>query len=153
MPATSLHRLHARLRASFRPRKARPPVNLRQQSNGLEPTQMENDGVWRADFQRMDELERAEMASADAARAYAVGGVVIFGSHRFYGPGAPRSALDSPFSDKAAHEARNLTLRYEAHGEVDFAVRWADAICAEIGLEEFHAFLLARRQRHVTDLR
>ncbi len=112
-----------------------------------------NERDWRADFQRMDEFERAEIAGMETARAYAVGGVVIFGSHKFYGPSAPRSALDSPFGNQRTYEARNLTLRYETHGEIDFTVRWASAICAEMGIDEFHAFLLARRKRdHRADL-
>lgn len=147
----SLSRLYAQLRASFRVRrlgKSNAPAQAIEVAQGPEVIATRD---WRRDFQRMDELEASLIDDVHAPRAFTVGGVVIFGSHQFYGPSAPRSALDHPFADQSTYQARNLTLRYQSEAETDFSVRWADAICAQIGLDEFQAFLLARRKRLHSD--
>lgn len=134
-----LQRTMAKLRANFRRRAIQPQVGI--------GTECEDDPSWRRDFQRMDEMERAEIANIGANRAYTIGGVVIFGWQQFDSIVAARNAADKPRALQGDYLFRHRATGLETDGDADLVIRWRDAICLQMGLEEYHQFLLARRQR------
>jgi len=88
-----------------------------------------------------------------APQAVTTGGVVIFGRQQLDAAGSLVIAGEPAGPGQRVYEVRDAMLGFDAESGADFSIRWRDAMVFEMGLDEYHAFLLARRKRlHGKDL-
>lgn len=104
------------------------------------------DRDWRRDFQALHDLEVVDVARLKASVAIALG-AVFFHDQLKAARATVLPANDSPL-DKAINQGRNAAGGMEAESLADFAVRWRNAILAEMGPEEYDKFLLACSEAH-----
>lgn len=98
-------------------------------------------------FFGINKLEKIEIAPVGTRGADAIGGVMIFGADRLDGASACGHTPNETKALQLTDVIMDAALRVDINSGAHFLERWRDAMCREMGLDEFEKFCLSRRQR------